>query len=126
MFLLTLSDRVGDESRRGISILWPGHPGRGGVWLLLLGRWLVLLLLLGLLLLLLLGLLLLLLLLWLLLGTSEINCLLIRLRWPDRARGGDRSVPGIDFWDRLGCPSRWWRCGSSWRGGHVPLWGVRP
>ena len=96
---------------------------------MLLWRWLVLLLLLLLghsLLLLLVLLLLLLLLLWLLLGTGKINCLLIRRRWPNRACDGDISVPGINFWDRLGCPSRWWRWRSSWRGGHVPLRGVRP
>lgn len=75
--------------------------------LLLLGLLvLLLLLLLGLLVLLLL---LLLLLLWLLLGAGEVNCLLIRRSWPDRACGGDKSVPSINFWDRLGCPSRWWR-----------------
>ena len=85
----------------------PGHPGRGGVWLLLLWRWQVLLLLVWLFSLLLLRLLVLLLLLlsW---GRGKINCLLIRRRWPDRACDGDRSVPGINFWDRLVCPSRWW------------------
>ena len=64
------------------------------------------------LLLLLLGLLVLLLLLLVLLLSrwrGKINCLVIRRRWPDRACDGDRSVPGINFWDRLGCPSRWWR-----------------
>ena len=78
---------------------------------MLLWRWLVLLLLLlllGLLLMWLLVLLLLLLLLWLLLGTGKVNCLLIRRRWPDRACDGDRGVPGCNFWDRLGCPGRWW------------------
>ena len=81
---------------------------------MLLWWWLVLLLLLwlglgllGLLLLLLLVLLLLWLLGWLFLRTCEINCLLIRRCWPDRTCDEDRSVPGIDFWDRLGYPGRW-------------------
>ena len=79
---------------------------------MLFGLWLVLLRLVRfflvlLLLLLLVLLLLLLLLVWLLLGASKINCILIRRCWPDRACDGDRAVPGINFWDRLGCPSRW-------------------
>ena len=41
-------------------------------------------------------------------GRGEINGFLIRPCWPDRTCGGDRDVPGIDFWGRLGCPSRWW------------------
>ena len=68
---------------------------------MLLWWWLILLLLLLLLGLGLLG--------WLFLRACEINCFLIRRCWPDRTCGGDRGVPGIDFWDRLGCPSRWWR-----------------
>ena len=42
-------------------------------------------------------------------GRGKINRFLIRRCCPDRAGGGDRGVPGFDFWDRLGCPSRWWR-----------------
>ena len=42
-------------------------------------------------------------------GRGKINRFLIRRCWPDRACGGDRSAPGFNFWDRLGCPSRWWR-----------------
>ena len=82
---------------------------------MLLWRWLVLLLLVllfSLLLLLWLGLLVLLLRLLLLLlsgRTRKINRFLIRRCWPDRACGGDKSVPRINFWDQLGCPSRWWR-----------------
>ena len=77
---------------------------------MLLWRWLVLLLLLlllgVLLLLLLVWMLLLLLLVWLPLGADKINGILIRRCWPDRACDGDRGVPGVNFWNRLGCPSR--------------------
>ena len=67
---------------------------------------LLVMLLLWLLLLLLLLLALLLLLLW---WAGKINCVLIRRRWPDRARDGDKDVPRVNLCDRLGCPSRWWR-----------------
>ena len=58
--------------------------------------------------------LLLLLLLWLLLlllllRAGEVNCMLIRRSWPDRACDGDRDVPHVNFCDQLGFPSRWWR-----------------
>ena len=42
-------------------------------------------------------------------GRRKVDCILIRRCWPDRACDGDRAVPGNNFWDRLGCPGRWWR-----------------
>ena len=94
--------------------------------LLLLWLWLWLLLLLLLLLVVLMVLLLVLLLVFLLLGRrGKINRFSTRRFWPDRACGGDRGVPGVNFWGRLGCPSRWWRGRPSWRRGHGPIRGVR-